>query len=141
MNYAHLSVDGYNEKDPYNTGLNLDIRSQSADSLTTSLGTQLSYAISTQVGVFLPKLGAEWEHEFMDDAYFITGSFVNDPDPLNPTTFDITTDSPTRDYFRLSPGVSMVFPRGISAFLNYDVLLGYDNFNSNNFTFGLRYEF
>ena len=43
--------------------------------------------------------------------------------------------------FCFRPGLSMVFPHGFSGFVNFDLLLGYEDFESYNFSFGMRYEF
>jgi outer membrane autotransporter protein len=141
LGYIELKVDDYKEKDPNNTGLNLYIRDQETDSFTTTLGVQISYTFNTDIGVFIPKMSAEWEHEFGDDSFLIEGSFINDPNPSNPSVFFIKTDDPSRDYFRLSPGVTMVFPHGISSFINFDCLVGYSDFESYNLSLGMRFEF
>jgi uncharacterized protein with beta-barrel porin domain len=141
INYIELKVDSYREKDSSNTGLNLYIHDQDTHSCTTTLGLDASYVLNTNIGVMIPKMAVEWEHEFQDDSFFIEGSFVNDPNPENPSVFYIETDDPSRDYFRLSPGMSMVFPHGINGFINFDFLVGYSKFESYNLSFGLRYEF
>ena len=141
MNYTEIDVDGYTEDDPGNTGLNLAMDDYDTDSFTTTLGLQASYVFNTDIGVFIPKLAGEWEHEYSDDSFNVTGHFVNDPNPASPAVFSIETDDPTRDYFRLSPGVSMVFPHGITSYVNLDMLLGYDDYESYSLSFGARFEF
>ena len=141
MNYTEIDVDGYREDDPDNTGLNLAMDDYDTDSFTTTLGLQASYVFNTDIGVFIPKLAGEWEHEYSDDSFNVTGHFVNDPNPASPAVFSIETDDPTRDYFRLSPGVSMVFPHGVTSYVNFDMLLGYDDYESYSLSFGLRFEF
>ena len=141
MNYTEIDVDGYTEDDPDNTGLNLAMDDYDTDSFTTTLGLQASYVFNTDIGVFIPKLAGEWEHEYSDDSFNVTGHFVNDPNPASPAVFSIETDDPTRDYFRLSPGVSMVFPHGITSYVNFDMLLGYDDYESYSLSFGARFEF
>jgi Autotransporter beta-domain len=69
--------------------------SQTIQSLTTDLGREVTYAISTRWGVLLPLLSFEWEHEFLADSRTVTGSIVSDPT----TAVSVLTNSPDRDYF------------------------------------------
>ena len=104
LQYIKLNIDGYREKiNNPNPGFGwaLALDSQDVESLTTVLGGRASYAISTGVGVLLPQVRIEWEHEFKNDSRLLTAQFVNDP-LLQPIPF--TTDSPDRNYVNL--GVS-----------------------------------
>jgi outer membrane autotransporter protein len=92
------------------------------------------YAISTRWGVLSPFLRSEWVHEFKGDSRDVTGS-------VGPTVVTIQTNDPDRNYFNLGTGLSATFKGGISAFLDYDVILGRTNFASHSFTGGVRLEF
>ena len=74
--------------------------------LTTVLGGRASYAISTGLGVLLPQVRIEWEHEFKNDSRLLTARFVNDP-LLQPIPF--TTDNPDRNYANLGVSLSATF--------------------------------
>ena len=136
VNYIQVEIDAY-EENPAG-GLEQGYDDQNVKSLTTLLGGQMSYAISTKRGVFLPLLRMEWAHEFEDNSRSITARFLNDP-----TTgrFEVSTDSPDRDYLNLGTGVSAVFEEGRSAFIYYETVLGRDNLTEHSIAGGLRFEF
>jgi len=136
INYIRTEIDGYTEDT--NTGLELVYKDQDAESLSTVVGGQLSYAISKPYGVFLPTLRFDWTHEFRDDSRFITASFLNDP---TQGRFKIETDDPDRDYFLLGLGVAATFRGGRSAYFNYEYLLGQDDLDQESVAAGFRMDF
>ena len=145
VNYTKADIDGYGEK-INNTlagfGLALDFDDQDVESLTTVLGGQGSYAVSTPWAVLLPQVRFEWEHEYKNDNRTISAFFVNDPSPGAGTQVRLKTDRPDRDFFNLSAGISATFPRGISVFVNYETVLGLEDVTAHNVVFaGLRVEF
>jgi len=149
LDYFHSRIGGYPEalQNP-NTlpgyGLALAYDPQELESLATGLGGQATYAINTGVGVFLPFLRAEWDHEFLNDARSILAKFVNGtnyPEAVEENKIIIPTEEPDRDYVNLSAGLSAVFPHGIMAFVDYTVLLGMTYVDLHQITAGARYEF
>jgi len=136
INYIRTEIDGYTEDT--NTGMELVYKDQDAESLSTVVGGQLSYAISKQYGVFLPTLRFDWTHEFRDDSRFITASFLNDP---TQGRFKIETDEPDRDYFLLGLGVAATFRGNRSAYFNYEYLLGQDDLDQESVAAGFRMDF
>jgi uncharacterized protein YhjY with autotransporter beta-barrel domain len=143
INYSRTDIDGYREAirinpaDTGETGQNLTINDQEITSITSVLGGQISYAISTASGVLLPQLRFEWVHEFDDDVRQITASYVADP---GSTVLSISTDAPDRDFFNFGAGVSLTLRGGISAFAYYETVLGLDNVTAHNVAFGVRVE-
>lgn len=121
--YLTGSIDGYDEtpSGPSASGVLLHIEEQDLESLTTELAAQLSYAISTRVGVISPTARLGWEHQFQQDSRFIAAQFLNDP---TGTTFKVRTDEPDRNYFNVGAGVTAQFTRGRSAFLFVETTLG-----------------
>lgn len=136
LTYTHAEIDDYTEKGA--DGLDLKVDEQTLRSFTSTLGLQVYYSLSTSFGVLIPQVRFDWEHEFEDDARSISNTFVNDP---SRTVFDIPTDDPDRNYFHLSPSVSLVLPHGMSAFISYDATLGREDLSENLFTGGVRFEF
>ena len=140
--YLQLDIDGYSEtaSDPNAAGAGsiLMFGSQSIDSLITVAGATVSHAISTERAVIVPQLTLEWEHEFADDAREISASFVFDP---NNQFFEISTDSPDRDYLNLGIGFSMVTKGGKSAYLIYERKIDQTDIEQNTIKGGLRFEF
>jgi uncharacterized protein with beta-barrel porin domain len=141
LQYLKLNIDGYQEK-INNTlpgfGWALAQASQDVESLTTDVGGRVSYAISTGVGVLLPQVRIEWEHEFKNDSRLLTARFVNDP-VGQPILF--TTDNPDRNYANLGVSLSATFRPGIAAFIDYEKVLGLENVSVNVITLGVRGEF
>ena len=107
-------------------------------SLTTALGGQASYAISTRWAVLLPQARVEWEHEYENDSREIDARFVHDS---SRTPVRIKTNNPDRNYFNVGIGLSAVFPRGKSAFVDYETALGIHNVTEHNIAVGFRIEF
>jgi outer membrane autotransporter protein len=119
-------------------GLALVIEDQDVHSVTTALGAQVSYAISTQWGIFQPHVSAEWLHEYSNDSRDITARFVSDP---TRTAFGVPTERPDRDYVNLGLGMSTVFTKGKNAFISYEPVVGLDDVTSHRITGGVRFEF
>ena len=55
--------------------------------------------------------------------------------------FGVRTDPPDRNYYNLGFSLLGVLPDGLMAFLDYEVLLGYEDFDRHRITGGLRVEF
>lgn len=136
VNYIKAKIDAFEEDTT--SGVELAYDNQEVNSLTTVLGGQATYVISTKYGVVTPQARLEWAHEFKHDSHYITAHFLNDP-----TTgrFEIGTDDPDRDYFNLGLGVSAVFAEGKSAFLYYEAVVDRDNLTQNSLAAGIRFEF
>ena len=144
FNYRWATIDGYEEEidgTGAGIGLALDIDDQDIESLSSVLGAQASYAISMPWGVILPQLRLEWEHEFLNDSETIKAHFVHDPTPDDATEIRLATDDPDRDFFNVAAGVVAAFRQGISAFVQYETILGLDDITVHHVALGLRAEF
>lgn len=137
LNYLKLDVDKFNETGGLGWGMGFN--DQTVESVTTALGTQLSYSLSTPWGVLLPSIRGEWYHQYKDSRRNIGVRFLGDT--TSGLTFNTVTESPDRNYFIVGAGVSGTFAKGISGFLNYDSLVGYRNVTSHLFTAGVRMAF
>lgn len=135
VNYVQVHIDGYQESGA--SPFNVTVASQNIQSVTTAFGGQATYAISMPWGVLTPLLRFEWEHEYEGNSRSVRGGLVADPS----TTVVAKTNNPDRDYFNLGAGVSTTFMRGVSAFLQFDTVLGRSNFSNYAFNTGLRLEF
>lgn len=135
VNYVHVHIDGFRERGA--DIFNLNLASQTVESLTTALGGQASYAISIPWGVLTPLVRFEWEHEFKGNSRVVTASLVADPT----TVVGALTGSPDRDYVNLGVGLSATFPRGVSAFVAYDTVRGRAHFTNDSFNAGIRFAF
>lgn len=138
LNYSHSTVDGYTETDSANTGLAMRIGDIDRTSITSVVGLQGSYAISTDFGVVVPQGRVEYEHEFDNDATTVSQSFVQD---TGGTTFSLRGDSPDRNYFNVGASVVLILPNGWIPFIDYEQLVGYEDLQRRRLTAGLRVEF
>lgn len=138
LNYSHSKVDGYTETDSANTGLAMRIGDNDRTSLTSVLGVQGSYAISTNFGVLVPQARIEYEHEFDNDPSTVTQSFVQD---TGGTVLSLRGDSPDRDYFNVGASLVLILPNGWIPFLDLEALAGYDDLQRRRLTAGMRVEF
>ena len=136
--YSNVDMDGYQETGAEASGLNLRVKGEEWESLTTVLGAQFSYAISRDYGVLLPNARIGWVHQFENDAVEMTAVYVDDP---RNNVLRATSDDADEDYVELSLGFSSVYRGGMQAFFNYETLLGFDDLTSHLFTVGVRSEF
>ena len=136
VEYIHLDIDGYTERGA--EGLNLTVRKQDVDSFQSALGATLAYSFSLPFGVLVPQIHGEWRHEFLNNDRAITAKYA--ADPFN-TFFAIPTDRPDRDFFAVGAGLSLVLAPRVSAFFNYETILGLRDVTHHDFWAGVRVEF
>lgn len=135
--YFETEIDGYNEVGA--AGLNLNVDRHKADSLETVMGLQLSYALSQSFGVLVPHVRGEWHHEYKNNQRSFGVSYVNDPRNQE-NTYRSLTGRPDRNFFNISAGLSTVLKHGISAFFDYETILGLSDIETHKFTAGVRIE-
>jgi outer membrane lipase/esterase len=135
LEYIKLDIDAFNESGA--SGLNMHIDGQDADSKQSALGLRGAYAISTSIGALIPQASVEWIHEFANNSHNITARYVNDPQN---NLIVIPTEQPDRNYFRIGVGLSAVFQRGWSGFVNYETLQGLSDTSHHSLLFGMRKE-
>jgi outer membrane lipase/esterase len=119
-------------------GLNLSYSDQSIWSVASILGGQVAYALSTPFGVVTPQVRAEYEHEFEDDSRHVKASFAADP---TREVFFAKSPAPDRNFANLGGSISLALPHGVSAFVDYETVLGRFRLEDHQFTLGGRVEF
>ena len=134
VNWQRADVDQYTET---GTGFALTVEDQTLRSFTSVVGASVDYAISTGFGVFSPSLRVEWEHEFSNDSRVIVAQFASSPGSF----MNLPTAAPDRNFFNVGAGVSTTLPRGITAFADFEVLLGHKDLDNHTVTVGARLEF
>jgi outer membrane autotransporter protein len=114
--YAHLSSDDFQE-----TGadmFNLFVDSQTAETLSSSLGARIN-AAWTDGGVrYLPSLEVAWRHEFLDERQSIVAAFEEDPS----TRFRIVSSAAARDSAVVKARFGAELSQGIAVFMDYNGL-------------------
>jgi uncharacterized protein YhjY with autotransporter beta-barrel domain len=107
----YMDIGGYQETGLSTSSL-LGVPTQHVLSITSTFGTELTYAWSVPFGVLIPRVSGEWVREYANNprqfqASVGTGSTV------------ISTGAVSSDWGNLSAGVQMVLPNGISSLINY----------------------
>lgn len=136
-----LTIDAYDEQMLEGLpgfGLGLHVGQQDITSRTAVLGQNLSYAVSTGWGVFIPQLRLEWEHQFEADARQIMTYLLNDP---NRQPIAVFTDPLDADHYNVGAGFSAVFKRGHQIFLYYERAFDLTQVDYSSIDFGVRFEF
>jgi uncharacterized protein YhjY with autotransporter beta-barrel domain len=121
LQYTHLTVDGYRE-----TGsvADLDVNHQEDDSLRSRVGGRVSFSYAHYGMVFTPHLDASWQHEFMDPSRGITSQF----DGAGLGSFTVRTDRSGRDSALTEVGLDLEINRSVTAFADYQVQAGQENY-------------
>jgi uncharacterized protein YhjY with autotransporter beta-barrel domain len=131
-----FDIDGYEESG--GNGFALAIDKRDADSTQTAFGGSVSYVKSVRYGIWVPKLSAEWVHEFEDDERELTARFVNAPTAGSLTLPTAKQDS---DYFNVGWSIAGTFSAGRSAWLRYEAQLGVDDYIAELVEVGARIPF
>ncbi len=139
--YLKTDIARYSESGGAVLGANVgvDVAKQALDSLTTTLGSQISQSISMPWGILTPGIRAEWVHQYKNNARFIQARFNSAP--LDTGSFAIITDSPDRNYFNLGTSLAVTLPEGRSAYLRYEYRLGQRDYIDHTVELGARIPF
>ncbi len=85
-----------------------------------------------------PEWRLAWQHEFLNGARDLRASFV---DVALPGTFSTTTGAPGRDFALIGTGVGGRLGTWTSVSLDYDALIGTDDFVAHRVTGRFRHQF
>jgi hypothetical protein len=136
IEYIRAEFDGFSESGA--NGLDLKFDDFNADSLTSNLGLEATYSISTGIGIITPGINGRWVHEFADES---GPDVVYANDPTGLSEFTITSDDITRNYGVLGASVATQFAGGWAAFVDYAAPVGLGDFTVHQINFGLRKDF
>ena len=137
FDYLQNKVDGYGESG--NGGLPMIIGKQSTEQLTLGAGVQSTYAFNKNWGVLIPSLKLTFLSEVSSGFDPVTSRFAYDPDPDN--IFTLKNDGEDKSFAQIGVGSSFIFKAGVSGFLQYQQLVGYNNLSAYQIQGGIRYEF
>lgn len=147
VDYTKGIVEAYTETPSHPSAVTsmFRINQQNIESLSTSLGVRANRTISTSEGVFVPQASLEWKHEFKDRSVISgTSTYLSGDGAsfgLNGNFLEDNADALDRDYFNVGVGVSAVFPKGRSGYLNLESRFGDDQVTDNAVKLGFRWEF
>lgn len=134
VNYLGASIDGATETGA--GGLNLAYGDQDVNSLTTRIGLQAAYSVSTAFGILVPYARGEYVHEFLNDPDGTSVRYAADPTGLS--AFVAATDEVDRNYGTVGGGLALTLPAGWAAFVDYDALVGFRDLTSHTVSAGFR---
>ena len=136
--YIDTTIDGFTEGGA--SGLNLIYDEQKFKSMTGNAGLRLTYAWNVSWGVLLPHLRVDYVREFEDDVDVFGVRFANDPNAASTPPVLVATDNPDTSYWRLAGGFSAQFKHGISGYVEYQRLEGFDFISFQDVSIGLRFQ-
>lgn len=133
--YITGDIDGYQEAN--GGGFELAFDEQNIESKVITFGGRASYAISTTWGVVVPYVRGEWKKELDDSRDFITGRFVN---ISAANDFSIEAEDFDSSWFHGAVGLTANFRHGLSAYIDYESVLSYDDTQLNTVSYGGAWE-
>ncbi|OAI14516.1 hypothetical protein A1359_10615 [Methylomonas lenta] len=137
MEYLGMHIKGYQEQG--GDGFDLTTSAQTNQSLISSLGTQIGYAISTSWGVITPAVRVEWDHQYLNDNRLIEMRLSQAAPGFG--NFIVQTGDPDRDYANLGGSVSATLPNGGAGFIRYETRLGQAYVSNHIVEVGVRLSF
>ena len=102
-------------------------------------GVQSTYVFNKEWGVLIPSLKVTFLSEVTSGFDPIAARFAYDPDPEN--TFTLQNDGEDKAFSQVAVGSSFIFKHGLSGFLQYQQMIGYNNLSAYQVQGGIRYEF
>jgi uncharacterized protein YhjY with autotransporter beta-barrel domain len=133
--YAQTTIEGYIETG--DSVFNVTIAEHDVSQLTSSLGTTMTYAISSARAVFIPQLDLFWVHQFKEEADIIEGYFNVDP---NQTIFRFNSNLPDVDFFKVELGLSAISTAGTTSFVQLGSTVSRSDYQNWHLAVGLRME-
>ncbi|MCE0523166.1 MAG: autotransporter domain-containing protein [Methylacidiphilales bacterium] len=135
LTYTHLNIDSFSESGA--PGANLNVDSQSADSLRSRLGGHVVFQTNAGDILLQPNLTAMWQHEYLDSGSGITSSF-ND---FSASPFTIQTASPSRDSALIGCGLTATLNNSMAFYLNYMADVGAGDYWAQSVIGGFKARF
>ena len=138
MFYIDATIDKFTEEGA--GGLNLIYDEQKFKSFTGNLGLRATYAWNLSWGVLLPQVRVDYVREFENDADVFGVRFAADPNATSTPPILVQTDNPDDSYWRLAAGFSAQFKYGVSGYVEYQRLEGFQLINFQDVSVGLRFQ-
>lgn len=156
LDFQHIEVEGFNEKDLQNDGFNFVVSDQNIDSLETTTGLKIQFVSTPSFGVFIPYFDFQHRIQHEDNSRKIKAYYFNAKESLNDindASFVLPTEAPDSVYRIFTVGMSTIIrgaqqsefggaaTGGIQAFMNVRFFKGIALIEQTQFSGGLRYEF
>lgn len=138
--YVHTQIGQFTEHD--GNGFDIDVASQSAPSLTLAPGVRLQQVFTPPFGVIVPYLYGEFRHEFEENSHDIQSTYAAAGGGAGGAAdFNLPTDAPTRNYYVVGGGFTLLFKHGVQGFVQYVRVLQLTNYSDYVASGGFRIEF
>jgi uncharacterized protein with beta-barrel porin domain len=122
-------------------GFDINVASQSDPSLTLSPGVRLQQVFTPPFGVIVPYLYGEYRHEFEQNSRDIQSAYAAAGGLTSGADFNLPTDAPTRNYYVVGGGLTLLFKHGVQGFVQYVRVLQLANYSDYVASGGIRIEF
>jgi uncharacterized protein YhjY with autotransporter beta-barrel domain len=134
VQYSLLHVEAFQESGL--GGGSLSFNDQTAHSLRTKVGFELSKVVEGSWGWMAPYVSASWNHEFLDNSRDITTSFT---DPAL-ASFKVSTREADADFAIIGAGfnASLTEAENIHFSLGWQLQIGQEGYIANTATGGFR---
>lgn len=135
LNYSNTEIDSFDETG--GEGWSVHVGEQNLDQMTTSAGFEATYPVSYNWGVLQPSFQASAVSESSTNFGPVKFHFIGDSDA---TKFELSPDGEDSLYYIFNLGAVAVMKNGVSAFIDYQQNVSYDNSSAYQINTGLRYE-
>ena len=135
--YQHTGVDAMTENGAL--GADLAYGGSSVNTVLSFLGADAQYSVNSSFGPVYPIARFHWAHQYSPGNTAVSVGYSNDSTSLS--TFILPGAQVSRNYFDLGVGIGLQVTGTVSAFINYDAILGINNTTYNSFTAGVRFAF
>ncbi len=132
--YSRLWVGGFTEQDA--GALNLQVGSQTADSLQTGLGGRLTVPFKAGQVKVAPQVYAFYEHEFANGSRGLDARLSQ-----GGSAFNFQTDAAKRNFAVVGASLTLGLKENLMLQVDYNAELGRGNYTAHFINAGLRYEF
>ena len=139
LQYVHTLIGQFTEHD--GDGFDINVASQSDPSLTLSPGVRLQQVFTPPFGVIVPYLYGEYRHEFEQNSRDIQSAYAAAGGLTSGADFNLPTDAPTRNYYVVGGGLTLLFKHGVQGFVQYVRVLQLANYSDYVASGGIRIEF
>lgn len=120
-------------------GYGLSYAAQTFRILDAAAGVRLQQAIPTPIGVILPYARFEYHHNYLENSYAVTASYVDLG--AGAPQFNLPADPIDASFYQYSAGVLLVLPHGLQAFAQYQATSSAPYVASRQATVSIRGEF
>jgi uncharacterized protein YhjY with autotransporter beta-barrel domain len=114
----------------------LSITEQKVAVSTISAGAQAVATFNTSFAILQPNIRLEFNRNIRDSRRAVFASLVNDADPL--TRFALATAIDDKSYGTIGVGMSFLFQRGITAFVQIEESFASETAKRRRYSFGVR---